>query len=87
MSSTYRDPGDTIAPLTRSQKNSEKKLDRANSWARAICLFRLFAVEHPRKVEILGNEWSGCDRYPKEMSLILQALPCPALDAMTVEEQ
>lgn len=73
--------------MNRLQKNAEARLSVANSLTRANCILRLFVVDHPRRIELLGQEWSGCDCYPKEMRSVLNGLPCPASNAMTKEER
>lgn len=69
-----------------AHEHAEQLLRFANSYSRADAIMDLFKVRHPRRVALLGAEWSGCDTYPKMMKRILLDLPRPALDAMTPEE-
>jgi hypothetical protein len=73
--------------LSREQRDAELELRWANSWNRGDRIVRLFEVKHPRQIALLGEEWIVCDCFPDEMSLVLELLPCPALAAMTREEQ
>ena len=69
-----------------AHEQAEQELRFANSYSRADAIMNLFMVQHPRRVALLGSEWSGCDTYPKAMKRILLDMPRPALDAMTPEE-
>lgn len=73
--------------MDRRQKNAEEELTFADNHTQANRILQLFVVNHPRKIELLGECWSTCDTYPAEMRLILDALPCPAMNAMTEEER
>ncbi len=75
------------AKLNTEQAYAEEDLRKfANSHTRAQAIVGLFRVRHPRRVVLLGAEWSGCDTYPKAMKRILLDMPRPASDAMTPEE-
>jgi hypothetical protein len=73
--------------MNTRQKNAEKKLALANSYNRADRIIKVFVVDHPERIKLLGDEWSMCDFYPDLMRVLLLGLPCPALEAMTREEQ
>ena len=71
----------------RSIAEAEKQLRFANSYNRADAVVDCFLVMHPRRFALLGEEWSGCDFFPPIMRTLIDALPCPTLDAMTPDEQ
>jgi hypothetical protein len=60
----------------------EDALRWANSYSRADALVDVFAVDHPRREELLGEEWSSCDVYPDAMRRIIAGLPRPCWRAM-----
>ena len=62
--------------------NAEHRLKFANSYTRAAALLKVFRERHPRRLELLGEEWSGCDYYPAGMRKVVRDLPRPTWPAM-----
>lgn len=75
-----------IAPSDSRYLSAERELQFADSYSRADAIMAVIEYGHPRAIELLGENWSTCDSYPREMRDILRTLPCPALAAMTPEE-
>src|SRR5688572_9334607 len=75
--------------LTKRQKRAEEALKFADSYTRADCILDIFLADHPRAVEMLGAEWTGCDYFPELMRGLLLGtrIPRPAVAAMTAEER
>jgi hypothetical protein len=65
---------------------AEQALHYANHSTRGDCLVQLFRTKHPRRVELLGENWSDVDAYGPELRGIVQRLARPALKAMTEDE-
>src|SRR4051794_24579448 len=72
--------------MNKRQLRAEEQLRLANSYNRADLIVDLFDCKHPKRLQLLGEEWSGCDRYPDLMRTLLLNLPCPGLEIMTEEE-
>jgi hypothetical protein len=67
--------------------DAEERLAFSNSYNRGDRLHVLFTLRHPRRIELLGEEWSSCDSFPAELLRIVGRLPRPALAAMTAQER
>ena len=66
------------------------RLQYADSYSRGAALVALSRANHPRLPELLGEEWSLCDHYPRGMATVLgkfQRTPSLRSRAMDQAEQ